>query len=553
MKGSAEFIAHEAALDPLPKGSPRPWWEGRPFVAAMILLAFVPLIYPPFPPLVDLPGHMGRYRVALDLAASPSLQQFFAFRWQPIGNLGVDVLAVPLATIIGLENAVKLVVMLIPPLTVAGMLWVAREVHNRLPPTVAFALPLAFSHPFLFGFVNYSLSVALALLGLGLWLRLGRLGQSKLRAMLFVPISFIVFFAHAFGWGMLGLMCFSAEAVRQHDRGLSWWRAGLRAAYHALAMALPIVLMLWWRSDASGGRTAGWWDWSFKGDYLLRILRDRWQAFDLASAGLIAAVPLFAMAHPRMALSRNLAFSAIVLGVCFLLLPRIIFGSAYADMRLAPFALAVLLLAVRFRAETDYRLARTLAFAGLAFLLARTAATTVSLGISASHQQRQLVALDQIPEGARLAGLVWDKCDAWALRRNDHLPSMVIVRRRGFANDQWPLAGSNLLSVNYAPAERFRFDPSEIVRYPGCRREGWPVEWALRSIPRQAFDYLWLVDMPPIPRAWVTGWEPVWVGKGSLLLRRQAPAAPPPATPRTASAAGRSAPPPPRTGGRAAR
>ena len=33
------FLAQEAAPAASPKGAPRPWWEGRPFVAAMILLA----------------------------------------------------------------------------------------------------------------------------------------------------------------------------------------------------------------------------------------------------------------------------------------------------------------------------------------------------------------------------------------------------------------------------------------------------------------------------------------------------------------------------------
>ena len=55
------LLAQEPAAAALPKGSPRPWWEGRPFVAAMILLAFVPLLYPQIPPLVDVGGHMGRY------------------------------------------------------------------------------------------------------------------------------------------------------------------------------------------------------------------------------------------------------------------------------------------------------------------------------------------------------------------------------------------------------------------------------------------------------------------------------------------------------------
>ena len=486
----------------------------------MILLAFVPLLYPPFPPLVDVPGHMGRFKVAADGGASAYLSQWYAFRWLPIGNLGVDLLAIPLAKLIGIEAATKAVVMLIPPVTVGGMLWVAREVHNRLPPTVAFALPLAFGHPFMFGFINFALSMALALVAFGLWLRLGRLGKSRVRAMLFVPISFLVFFTHTFGWGVLGLMCLSAEAVRQHDRGQSWWRSGIRAAVHASALALPALLMVMWRTEASGGRTIGWFLWSFKWEYFERTLRDRWRWFDVASLGVIVLLPLFALFHRRLVLSRNLAFSGLTLVACFLLLPRVIFGSAYADMRLAPYMLAIFVLAIRFKAETILPLARMLALAGVAFLLVRTAGTTISFWIASDHQRNQLTILEHVPRGSPVVSLVWAPCKGWAHRRSDHLPSMVIVRREGFANDQWPLAGSSLLTTNYPQAGWFKGDPSGVVRSEGCRREGVPIELSLRAIPREAFDYLWLIDAPPIPRAWVAGWAPVASAPGSLLLRR---------------------------------
>ena len=87
-------------------------------------------------------------------------------------------------------------------------------------------MPFAYGHPFLFGFVNFALSMAFAFLAFGLWLRLGRLGRTRLRPALFVPISLIVFFTHTYGWGALGLLCFSAEAVRQHDRGIAGFAPG---------------------------------------------------------------------------------------------------------------------------------------------------------------------------------------------------------------------------------------------------------------------------------------------------------------------------------------
>src|SRR4029078_10622802 len=91
-----------------------------------------------------------------------------------------------------------------------------------------------------FGFVNYTLSVALAFLAFGLWLRLGRLERTTLRGWLFVSISLIVFFCHPYGWGLLGLMCFSADAVRLHDRGRTWWRAGIEAALPTSVRARPV-------------------------------------------------------------------------------------------------------------------------------------------------------------------------------------------------------------------------------------------------------------------------------------------------------------------------
>ena len=73
------------AAPPRPLG-PRPWWERRSFLAALILLSVVPLLYPPIPPLVDLFGHLGRYRVQLDVATSPWLSQYYGFHWAPIGT-----------------------------------------------------------------------------------------------------------------------------------------------------------------------------------------------------------------------------------------------------------------------------------------------------------------------------------------------------------------------------------------------------------------------------------------------------------------------------------
>jgi hypothetical protein len=386
-------------------------------------------------------------------------------------------------------------------------------------------MPFIYGYPFLFGFVNFTLSVALAFLAFGLWLRLGRLEHTTLRSWVFVPISLVVFFAHTYGWGLLGLMCFSADAVRLHDRGRSWWRAGLEAALHTSVMALPIIVMLIWRSETHGGQTFGWFEWKSKWRWIYSALRDRWKWFDIVSLIVPVLVFLYAIANrivgQTLSLSRNLVFSAIVLAVAFVVLPRIVFGSAYADMRLVPYLMAVALLAIRFRELPSRRMGEVLAVLGLLFFATRTAANTASLAMAGADQSAKLHAIDHMPRGARVITLTGMPCtEYWPLLRNSHLGAMVIVRREGFSNDQWLLEGVNLLDLKYRAAGYFAADPSQLVRPNHCRDPlHRTIDESLGALPRNDFDYVWLVDVPPYDPAVVAGIQPVWRGPGSVLYR----------------------------------
>ena len=78
-----------------------PWWESALCLGLVVFATALPLLYPPIPPLVDLLGHMGRYRVELDLGHSPWLQHYYDYHWAAIGNLGVDLLVIPLGKLHG--------------------------------------------------------------------------------------------------------------------------------------------------------------------------------------------------------------------------------------------------------------------------------------------------------------------------------------------------------------------------------------------------------------------------------------------------------------------
>jgi hypothetical protein len=498
------------------------WWNKRWLLAALVALAVVPLLWPTIPPLVDLPGHMGRYRVQLDYGDHAWLRDWYSFQWALIGNLGIDLLIEPLGRLIGLELAVKLIVMTIPALTVSGLLWIAREVHGRVPATALFALPIAYSYPFHFGFANFALSMALALNAFALWLRLGRLHRIGLRAAIFVPLSCLLWLCHTFGWGVLGVLAFSGELVRQRDLGHSWVKAWLRAVPHCLVLALPMVLMAAWRSgDHVTGYTGDWFNWRAKINWVTMILRDRWMAFDIASVAVFYLILFKGVRDPNIQYSRNLTLSALFLLAVYLLLPRIVFGSAYADMRLAPYMAGIALIAIRPKPGLSIRGASLLALAGLAFFGVRIAATTVSFYLYDQSWKRELAALDHVPVGARLVSFVGESCrNVWYGPRFEHLPGLALERRLAFSNDQWSMAGAQLLTVRYRAAHGFGHDPSEIVTRSKCPREWWrPISTALATFPRDAFDYVWLIDPPPYDPALTRGLTPIWRSGTSVLFR----------------------------------
>lgn len=101
-----------------------------------------------------------------------------------------------------------------------------------------------------------------------------------------------------------------------------------------------------------------------------------------------------------------------------------------------------------------------------------------------------------------------------------HLPGMAIVRNHAFSNDQWTMAGAQLLQVRYRPGWPFVRDATQIVTERRCPHEYWrSLDLALAIVPREAFDYIWLIDPPPYDAKLTEGLRPVWRSGTSVLYR----------------------------------
>lgn len=490
-------------------------------VLLLILISTIPLWLPAIPPITDLLGHIGRYRVQIDVADNPILQRYYDFEWSLIPNLGVDLLVQLLGPLIGLEPAVKLIMIAIVAATSGGFLLLSRQAHGRIGAAALFALPIAYSFPFQFGFVNYCLSMALAILGFALWMRLGSAGQLSRRTALFIPISFAIWLAHISGWGALGLFAFAADYVRLRDEGKNPFAAAGGSIIACLPLALPMVMMVALGRVGTDGSTGDWFDWPVKYQWFAMALSEEWQAFDIISVTLLLFLIALAAILSDLRFNRSVGLAALLLFAAFLITPRILIGSAYADMRLAPYVLALAVLAIDTRHRGKHRLGTMLMLAGLGFFLARTAATAYNFNRHDHMLTRELAALDHIPDGARVASFISYECRArWTLDRRTHIPSIALARRHIYTNDQFIMGGAQLIQVRYKGGLPFDRDPTQLMRSERCDRGDLiSFKRSMAMLPRQGFDFIWVIGKPEDDWMDYAGLTRVWKQGDSALYR----------------------------------
>ena len=307
--------------------------------------------------------------------------------------------------------------------------------------------------------------------------------------------------------------------ARQRQAGRGWIAAGWHAGLACLPLATPIAMFVAWRPSGAAAGSDYIESLLHKPGWLAMILRDRWAALDIVATALIVMLIYRAVRSPAYRRAAPVAAAAIGLFVLFVVLP---FGSANIDARIAPFVLMLALLAFG-AAPSNARGAARLALLGLIFFLARTVATATSLAIESNEWQRRLEALDHLPRGARVAAFVTNPCpQPWNIGKSNHLASMAVVRRAAFTNDQFDLGGNALMRVVAPGLGAYATDPSQIVTDGPCAaaREIRPLAERLAGLPRDRFDYVWLIAPPAtLDPALLRGLVPVWRGGGDTLFR----------------------------------
>src|SRR3569623_932240 len=292
---------------------------------------------------------------------------------------------------------------------------------------------------------------------------------------------------------------------------------GLVLALHPLLDVAPaahlVVAMV--GGTPMQGDTGDWFDVAAKAQWIASLLRERWKVYDVACVIVLALVLWTAVRYPRLRFDPLLGVPALLGLAAFVLTPRLFAGGAYVDMRILPYAVALGLLAIRAEGE----IARRLAIGGAAFFGLRLAMSTVALALFAQGQAAELAAVQHIPPGAAVLSLVAEPSTAdWDNPRLGHVAGIAVARRRVFINEQWAIAGQQLIAPRHPAAAPFDRDPSQLVFPKGEPYAQTDFDSAVARFDRGTVGYVWTVGFAP-GRAHARDLTPIWSNARSALYR----------------------------------
>ena len=225
------------------------WWAA---FGGLCLVLLAPLLIVDVPPLLDYPNHLARAFVLASLPGDTILGRFYAPHWSIIPNLGLDLITPPLLHLL--------------PVHVAGRLVIAAALLLPVCGTVAYNTALggrwwslgvglvAYNSCVLSGFLNFSLSLGLALLLAATWLR-WREHRPWCTVALATVGAPILFICHLMGLIFFGLLIAGAELSRLSPlRRRDLWQAMLtRGGILLLIFVAPAALYMTSSLEQHGG------------------------------------------------------------------------------------------------------------------------------------------------------------------------------------------------------------------------------------------------------------------------------------------------------------
>src|ERR1700674_2327518 len=306
------------------------------------LVASIPVITHPLPPLEDYVNHLARMHVIATIHNDPDLSRFYEINWQIIPNLVMDLVVPLLERAMNIYQAGQLFTVMTFMLILSGTLAVNRALYGRWSVLPLVALPLLYNHVLLVGVMNYVCGIGVALWGLAFWLWL-RERLWPIRFVVSTAVALVLFFCHLSALGLYGLGLLAIELWRlwvQRRRPIGWRLADFVATGLPFLPVLPLLLT----SPTWSLKGEFYWEQQGKIDGLIYVIEVYSDLVAFALAAIVVTAAVWAVRH-RLLKLHPVGFMMLgVGGFFYLVIPRVIFAPYMANRRL-PIALAFMVIA----------------------------------------------------------------------------------------------------------------------------------------------------------------------------------------------------------------
>jgi hypothetical protein len=322
--------------------------------AVLAVIASIPILVHPWPPLGDYINHLSRMHVIATIDRDPDLAQFYQVEWQVIPNLMMDLIVPILQRVMNVYLAGQTYTIMSFVLILSGTLALNRQLYGRWSVLPLIAFPLLYNSVFLVGTMNYLFGIGLALWALAAWAAL-RERAMVLRLTVSTLFVLVLFVCHLFAVGVyaLGLFAFELQRLlmlqRRKPLQLLSEAAGHRrprTLVDFVASGLPFipVVPLLLMSPTWSLRWDFYWELNGKLTGLLFVIEVYSQYATFVLTAIVAVAAGWAIRH-RALQFHPFGWALLVLGgVTYFAMPRIMFDTYMADQRL-PIALAFMVIA----------------------------------------------------------------------------------------------------------------------------------------------------------------------------------------------------------------
>ncbi|MGG5820655.1 hypothetical protein [Falsiroseomonas sp. HW251] len=423
------------------------------------MLLVLPLAVVDLPPLLDYPNHLARMLILAEGGRDPALARYWQPAWDILPNIATDLIIPPLARVMPLTLAGRLVLGGILLLLYAAILLHHRAAFGRAGWwSVAGALVVC-NGLFLLGFLNFTLGLAIALLVGALWI-----AERERRPALAIAGATLgvaaVFFCHVIDVLFAAVLIGSQEvlAVIAAQRGGGRWaREALGRAAAVAVVVAPAVLLYGASPLAEASGKTNWYPWDRKALELLLPVAGYRGALDAATG--VAILGVLAFGLRRRGVHAPSLLACCIFLAFFAATPFAVHGAAFVDARF-PVMLGLMVFA-GFDPRLPPRAGRIAAALLGALLVLRSG---VAAEAWAAHRA-DLVAIRQaiapIEPGSRvLVATARDLADTayWrsgprsrALARlgtmEGHFGALVVLERRAFIPLLFTIRGQQPLAV----------------------------------------------------------------------------------------------------------